>query len=164
MSHANACLTPRGRLKLARCVVEEGWPLRRAAERFQVSVPTAKRWADRYRDSGEAGMVDRSSRPARSPQRTHRRLEKKIKHLRTTRQLGPVQIASRLGLHASTVHRVIVRLGLPRLACVDPVTGQVVRREKPLRYERDAPGDLVHVDIKKLGNIPDGGGWRAVDP
>lgn len=161
MSHANACLTPRGRLKLARCVVEEGWPLRRAAERFQVSVPTAKRWADRYRESGEAGMVDRSSRPAHSPQRTHRRLEKKIKHLRTTRQLGPVQIASRLGLPASTVHRVIVRLGLPRLACVDPVTGQVVRREKPLRYERDAPGDLVHVDIKKLGNIPDGGGWRA---
>jgi transposase len=97
MSHANACLTPRGRLKLARCVVEDGWSLRRAAERFQVSVPTAKRWADRYRQLGEAGMLDRSSRPHRCPNRTHRRLEKKIKHLRTTKQLGPVQIAGLLG-------------------------------------------------------------------
>ena len=161
MSHANACLTPRGRLKLARCVVEDGWSLRRAAERFQVSVPTAKRWADRYRQLGEAGMVDRSSRPHRCPNRTHRRLEKRIKHLRTTKKLGPVQIAGRLGMHPSTVHRVITRLGLPRLALVDQATGEVIRREKALRYERKAPGDLIHVDIKKLGNIPDGGGWRV---
>jgi transposase InsO family protein len=160
MSHANACLTPRGRLKLARCVVEGGWSLRRAAERFQVSVPTAQRWAARYRQLGEAGMVDRSSRPHHSPNRTQRRVERKIKHLRTTKQLGPVQIAGRLGLHASTVHRVITRLGLPRLALVDQATGEVIRREKPVRYEHQAPGDLVHVDIKKLGNIPDGGGWR----
>jgi hypothetical protein len=162
MSHANACLTPRGRLKLARCVVEGGWPLRRAAERFQVSVPTAKRWADRYRESGPAGMVDRSSRPHCSPNRTHRRVEKKIKHLRTKKQLGPAQIASRLGMHASTVHRVIVRLGLPRLCLIDQATGEPIRRAKPRRYEHTYPGSLVHVDIKKLGNIPDGGGWRAV--
>ena len=160
MSHANACLTPRGRLKLARCVVEDGWSLRRAAERFQVSATTANRWADRYRQLGEAGMVDRSSRPHRSPNRTHTRLERKIKHLRTTKQLGPVQIAGRLGMHASTVHRVIVRLGLPRLTLLDQATGAVVRRDPPVRYEHGAPGDLVHVDIKKLGNIPDGGGWR----
>ncbi len=160
MSHANACLTARGRLKLARCVVEDVWPLRRAAERFQVSVPTAKRWADRYRQLGEAGMVDRSSRPHHSPNRTHPRVEKKIRHLRTTKQLGPVQIAGRLGMHASTVHRVIVRLGLPKLVLVDQATGELIRREKPRRYEHKAPGDLVHVDIKKLGNIPDGGGWR----
>jgi hypothetical protein len=139
MSHANACLTPRGRLKLARCVVEDGWSLRRAAERFQVSVPTAQRWAGRYRQLGEAGMVDRSSRPHHSPNRTHRRVERKIKHLRTTRQLGPVQIAGRLGLHASTVHRVITRLGLPRLALVDQATGEVIRRGKPVRYEHRAP-------------------------
>ena len=161
MSHANACLTPRGRLKLARCVVEDGWSLRRAAERFQGSVPTAQRWASRYRDLGEAGMVDRSSRPHHSPNRTHRRLEKKIKHLRTTKLLGPVQIAGRLEMHPSTVHRVITRLGLPRLVLVDRATGEVIRRDKPVRYERERPGDLVHVDIKKLGNIPDGGGWRV---
>jgi hypothetical protein len=106
-------------------------------------------------------MVDRSSRPHRCPNRTHRRLEKKIKHLRTTKQLGPVQIAGRLGMHPSTVHRVITRLGLPRLALVDQATGEVNRREKPLRYEHLRTGDLVHVDIKKLGNIPDGGGWHV---
>jgi transposase InsO family protein len=160
MSHANACLTPRGRLKLARCVVEDGWSLRRAAERFQVSPPTAQRWAARYRELGEDGMLDRSSRPHHCPNQTHRRVEKKIKHLRTKKQLGPVQIAGRLNMHASTVHRVITRLGLPKLALLDQATGELIRREKPVRYERAAPGDLVHVDIKKLGNIPDGGGWR----
>ena len=160
MSHANATLTPRGRLRLARCVVDEGWPLRRAAERFQVSPTTAARWASRYRDLGPAGMVDRSSRPHRSPRRTHRRLEAKIKHLRTSRQLGPVQIAGRLDMHASTVGRVIVRLGLPKLTGIDRATGLPVRRDPVVRYEHPHPGDMVHVDIKKLGNIPDGGGWR----
>jgi transposase InsO family protein len=161
MTHANACLTPKGRLKLARCVVEDGWSLRRAADRFQVSVPTAQRWAQRYRQHGEAGMEDRSSRPHHCPNQTHRRVEKKIKHLRTTKQLGPVQIAGRLGMHPSTVHRVITRLGLPKLTLLDQATGELIRREKPMRYEHQAPGELVHVDIKKLGNIPDGGGWRV---
>jgi Resolvase, N terminal domain/Homeodomain-like domain len=82
-------------------------------------VPTAKRWADPYRQDGEAAMVTRSSRPHRSPSRTHRRVEKKIKHLRTKKQLGPAQIAGRLGMHPSTVHRVIVRLGLPKLVLAD---------------------------------------------
>ncbi|GAA1533455.1 hypothetical protein GCM10009678_14720 [Actinomadura kijaniata] len=71
MVHRNAPLTPTGRLRLARCVVEEGWPLRRAAERFQVSHTTAQRWANRYRQHGQAGMVDRSSRPHRQPRPTH---------------------------------------------------------------------------------------------
>jgi transposase len=88
MSHANACLTPRGRLKLARCVVEDGWSLRRAADRFQVSVPTAQRWVQRYRELGEAGMVDRSSRPHHSPNRTPRRVERKIKHLQPRSPAG----------------------------------------------------------------------------
>lgn len=156
MPHRNATLTETGRLKLARCVVEEGWPLRRAAERFQVSVPTAKRWADRYRQDGPAGMVDRSSRPHRSPRATRRPVVRKIRHLRVRKGLGPVQIAGRLGLPASTVHRVIVREGLPRLADVDRATRAPIRR-----YERSRPGELVHVDIKKLGRIPDGGGWRV---
>jgi len=154
--HANAVLTERGRLLLARCVVEDGWPLRRAAERFQVSAPTAKRWADRYRAAGPAGMADRPSRPHHSPRATPRPVVRKICHLRVTRGLGPVQIGGRLGMPASTVHRVIRREGLPRLADADRATREPIRR-----YERDRPGELVHVDIKKLGKIPAGGGWRA---
>jgi transposase InsO family protein len=154
--HANAPLTERGRLRLARCVVEEGWSLRRAAERFQVSVPTAKRWADRYHAEGVCGMVDRSSRPHRFPRATRAPLVRKIKHLRTKQKLGPAMIAGRLGMHASTVHRVLVRERMPRLAHLDRPTSEPIRR-----YERAHPGDLVHVDIKKLGRIPDGGSWRT---
>lgn len=161
MPHANAPLTERGRLRLARCVVEEGWSLRRAAERFQVSHNTAQRWADRYRQAGVAGMADRSSRPHRSPRQTPRPTERKICHLRERRRLGPAAIAGRLGMHPSTVHRVLVRAGVPRLAAIDLATGQPIRRPPAQRYERDRPGELVHVDIKKLGRIPDGGGWRV---
>ena len=162
MPHANATLTERGRLKLAQCVVDDGWPLRRAAERFQVSPTTAKRWADRYRQLGAAGMVDRSSRPHRSPNRTRPPVERKILHLRKTKRLGPAAIAGRLGMHASTVHKVLVRHGVPKLTCIDLATGQPIRRQEPRRYEHPTPGDLVHVDVKKLGRIPDGGGWRAL--
>ncbi|MBX6722487.1 MAG: helix-turn-helix domain-containing protein, partial [Dactylosporangium sp.] len=143
------------RLKLAQCVVDEGWPIRRAAERFQVSPTTAKRWADRYRQLGAAGMVDRSSRPHHSPNRTRPPVERKILHLRKTKRLGPAAIAGRLGMHASTVHKVLVRHGVPKLTCVDLATGQPIRKEEPRRYEHPAPGDLVHVDVKKLGRIPD---------
>ncbi|QQQ73485.1 IS481 family transposase [Saccharothrix sp. 6-C] len=156
MTHANAPLTPAGRLRLARCVVEDRWPLRRAAERFQVSVSTAKRWTDRYRDQGGAGMVDRSSRPRTSPRRTPTRTERRIVKVRVLRRWGPARIASHLGLVCSTVHRVLVRYRLARLSHLDRATGRAVRR-----YEHAAPGDLVHVDIKKLGNIPDGGGHRV---
>ena len=156
MSHANATLTPRGRLLLARCVVEQGWTLRRAAERFQTSATTAKRWADRYREHGPAGMVDRPSRPHRSPRRTPTRRERRIIKVRVIRRWGPARIGFALGIHPSTVHRVLSRYGLARLTWLDRATGRVVRR-----YERTAPGDLVHVDVKKLGRIPDGGGWRV---
>src|SRR5262249_13607622 len=145
-----------GRLRLARCVVEEDWPLRRAAERFQVSPTTAARWAGRYRQLGAAGMADRSSRPHTSPGRTPARTERRVIGLRVSRRLGPARIAFRLGLNPSTVHKVLGRYGCPRLAHLDRATGEPVRR-----YERAAPGELVHVDIKKLGNIPDGGGWRT---
>jgi transposase InsO family protein len=148
-------------LKLAQCVVKDGWPLRRAAERYQVSVPTAKRWADRYRQLGEAGMVDRSSRPHRSPTRTPPKVERKVLHLRRSKRWGSAAIAARMGMPGSTVHKILVRHGLPKLAHLDLATGQPIRKEKPQRYEHPEPGDLVHVDIKKLGRIPDGGGWRA---
>jgi transposase-like protein len=156
MSHANAILTPKGRLRLAQCVVEEGWPLRRAAERFQVSVTTASRWAARYRDHGEHGMEDRSSRPVSSPMRTSVRRERRIIALRVNRRWGPARIGFLLGIHPSTVHRGLSRFGLARLSWLDRATGRVIRR-----YEHHRPGDLVHVDIKKLGRIPDGGGHRS---
>jgi len=155
--HRNAPLSETGRLRLARCVVEDRWPLRRAAERFQVSPTTAARWAGRYRRLGAAGMVDRSSRPHRSPRRTPTRTERRIIKVRVIRRWGPARIAYLLGLHPSTVHRVLARYRLARLSWLDRSTGRVVRR-----YERARPGELVHVDIKKLGKIPDGGGWRML--
>jgi transposase InsO family protein len=156
MSHANAKLAARGRLALARCVVDDGWPIRRAAERFQVSPTTAARWAGRYRQLGAVGMVDRSSRPHRSPRRTPTRVERRIIKVRVLRRWGPARIGFLLGLHPSTVHRVLTRFGLARLRWLDRATGRPVRR-----YEHPTPGDLVHVDIKKLGRIPDGGGHRV---
>ena len=155
MSHANAALTPKARLKLARLIVVDGWPIARAAERLGVSWPTAKRWADRYRQAGQAGMADRSSRPGSQPNRTPQPLVRKIVHLRWKQRLGPVAIADKVGLAASTVHAVLVRCRLNRLSHVDRVTGEPVRR-----YEHPHPGSLLHVDVKKLGNVPDGGGWR----
>lgn len=157
MSHANAALTPRGRLRLARLIVDEGWPIARAAERYEVSWPTAKRWADRYRAEGAAGMADRSCRPHHSPSRTPQPMVRKIVHLRWKQRLGPVQIAGRLGMPASTVHAVLTRCRLNRLSHIDRATGGPIRR-----YEHDRPGAMLHVDVKKLGNIPDGGGWRFV--
>jgi transposase InsO family protein len=132
--------------------------LRRAAERFQTSPTTAARWASRYRQCGIAGMVDRSSRPHRSPGRTPTRVERRIIKVRVIRRWGPARIGFLLGLHPSTVHRVLARYGLAKLSWLDRGTGRVIRR-----YEHDAPGDLVHVDIKKLGRIPDGGGHRVLE-
>lgn len=157
MSHANAALTPVQRLRVARLIVDDGWPVAHAAVFFHVAWPTAKRWADRYRAMGAAGMLDRSSRPHRSPNRTPPVLVRKIVHLRWKQRLGPVGIAGRLGMPASTVHAVLVRCRLNRLRHVDVRTGEPVRR-----YEHEYPGAMIHVDVKKLGNIPDGGGWRYV--
>jgi transposase InsO family protein len=153
--HRNAPLTELGRLRLARCVVEQGWPVARAAERFQVSRTTAGRWARRYRDQGPAGMADRSSRPHRSPRRTPAPLVRKVVHLRWTQRLGPAQIAPQVGLATSTVHGILVRCRINRLGHLDRATGQPIRR-----YEHPHPGALVHIDVKKLGNIPAGGGHR----
>jgi transposase InsO family protein len=160
MSHANACLTPRGRTKLASAIVDQGWTIRRAAERFQCSPATAKKWADRYRVGGVAAMVDRCSRPHVSPNQTPKRTERRIINLRFTRRWGPHRIAYHLHLSRSTVQAVLRRYRMPLLRHLDQNTGLAVRRPTPHRYEHPAPGDLVHVDIKKLGRIPDGGGHR----
>jgi len=156
-THANAALTPRARLRLARLIVDQGWPPARAAERYDVSGKTAKKWADRYRGEGPAGMADRSSAPRRQPNRTSAPMVRKIVHLRWKQRLGPVEIGDRLGLPPSTVHAVLVRCRLNRLCHVDRATGEPIRR-----YEHQQPGDLLHVDVKKLGKVPDGGGWRYV--
>jgi transposase InsO family protein len=157
VSHRNAPLSELGRLRLARCVVEDRWPLRRAAERFQVSATTAARWAGRYRLHGVAGMIDRSSRPRHSPARTPTRTERRIIKVRVLRRWGPARIGYLLGLHPSTVHRVLTRYRLAKLRWLDRPTGRVVRR-----MHSEHCGDLVHVDVKKLGKIPAGGGWRML--
>ena len=157
MSHRNAPLSETGRLRLARCVVEDGWPLRRAAERFQVAVTTAARWASRYRELGAAGMADRSSRPHRSPNQTPTRTERRIIKVRVLRRWGPARIGYLLGIHPSTVHRVLARYGVAKLRWLDRPTGRVIRR-----IETAQCGELVHVDVKKLGKIPAGGGWRML--
>ncbi|OBI08789.1 transposase, partial [Mycolicibacter heraklionensis] len=157
MSHRNAPLSETGRLRLARCVVEDGWPLRRAAERFQVAVTTAARWASRYRELGPAGMADRSSRPYRSPNQTPTRTERRIIKVRVLRRWGPARIGYLLGIHPSTVHRVLTRYGVAKLRWLDRPTGRVIRR-----IETSQCGELVHVDVKKLGKIPAGGGWRML--
>jgi transposase InsO family protein len=157
MSHANAALTPRHRLRLARLIVDEGWSTSRAAEFFHVSWRTAARWAQRYRLEGPAAMNDRPSARHTQHARTPVRVVRKIVHTRVKQRMGPVGIGAKLGVPASTVHAVLVRCRLNRLSHIDRVTGEPARR-----YEHERPGDLIHVDVTKFGNIPDGGGWRFV--
>ncbi|WP_191412384.1 IS481 family transposase [Salinibacterium sp. ZJ70] len=160
MTHANAPLAPEGRLRLARLIIEQGWSVRRAAERFQCSPATAAKWAARYR----AGipMTDRSSRPHRSPSRCPKRLERRIIALRFSRRWGPHRISYHLGVPRSTVGRVLERYRMPLLQHLDQSTGLPVRKPRSIRYEKARPGELVHVDIKKLGRIPNGGGHRML--
>ena len=155
MSHANAALTPRARLRLARLIVDDGWPPSVVAKMFMVSTVTARKWAARFRTEGAMGMQDRSSRPRSMPTKTPLPLIKRIVKARWRRRLGPAQIAGELGVAPSTVHAVLVRCRINRLSRIDRVTGEPIRR-----YEHDHPGSLIHVDVTKFGNIPDGGGHR----
>jgi len=153
--HGNARLTPVGRLTLV-MRIESGRPVAHVAAEMGISRPTAYKWWRRWQDEGEAGLVDRSSRPRSCPHRTSPEMEAQIAELRTTLKRGPARIGGQLGVPASTVHRVLCRLGLNRLAWIDRPTGRVIRR-----IHTDHPGELIHIDVKKLGRIPDGGGWRA---
>lgn len=162
VTHFNAPLTPEGRRKLVQLVVEDGWVHARAAERLQVSRATVSKWVHRYRAHGLAGLADRSSRPHLSPNRTDRRTERRIIALRFTHRWGPHRIGYHLHLPQSTVSKVIGRYRMPLLGHIDLNTGLPVRRPRPVRYEHDNPGDMVHIDVKKLGRIPDGGGWRTL--
>ena len=154
--HGNGRLTPLGRLTMV-LRIESGRPVAHVAAEMGISRPTAYKWWRRWQAEGLDGLVDRSSRPHRSPTRTAPELEAAIAELRQELKLGPVRIGWRLGVPASTVHRVLVRLGLNRLAWLDRPTGRVIRRIVTSRC-----GELVHMDVKKQGRIPLGGGWRAL--
>ncbi|MFD4743816.1 IS481 family transposase [Streptomyces virginiae] len=156
MSHRNARLTVHGRRILIERV-RSGRPVAHVAAEMGISRPTAHKWVRRWRSEGEAGLHDRSSRPHRTPHRTPAAVEERVCDLRRARKLGPARIGPILGLPTSTVHRILTRHRLNRLAWLDRPTGTVIRR-----YERDRPGELVHVDVKKLGRIPDGGGHRIL--
>ena len=154
--HGNARLTPLGRFTLV-MRIEDGRPVAHVAAEMGVSRPTAYKWWHRWLDEGPAGLADRPSRALSCPHRTAPEVEAAVAQLRTELKLGPARIAARLGLNPSTVHRVLCRLGLNRLVWLDRPTGRVIRR-----IETSRPGELVHVDVKKLGRIPDGGGWRVL--
>ena len=154
--HGNARLTPLGRFTLV-VRIQSGRPVAHVAHEMGVSRPTAYKWWRRWLEEGLDGLVDRPSRARSCPHRTPAAVEGAVAELRRELKLGPVRIAARLGLNPSTVHRVLCRLGLNRLAWLDRPTGRVIRR-----IVTSEPGELVHVDVKKLGRIPDGGGWRVL--
>jgi transposase InsO family protein len=153
--HANARLTPRGRRTLIERI-QIGRPVAHVAAEMGISRATAYKWWARFRHFGWAGLEDRSSRPSSCPHQTPRRIERRIEQLRRSRKLGPARIGGVLGMATSTVHRVLWRLGLNRLGWMDRPSGRVIRRIVMRR-----PGELVHLDVKKLGRIPTGGGWRV---
>lgn len=153
--HAKAPLTPEGRRRLCERI-EGGWTVAGAADSMGISRQTAHKWWRRYREAGEAGLVDRSSRPRSCPRRLDPRFERRLVELRRQRRLGPARLAAQAGVPASTLHRVLVRNGVSRLSDLDPTTGRVIRRIETIR-----PGELVHIDVKKLAKIPPGGGWRV---
>jgi transposase InsO family protein len=163
VAHANARLNHRGRQLLIERVIVQRWPVAHAAKAMSISRQCAYRWVRRWRAEGNPGLLDRSSRPHSSPARTSPTVEHAIITDRVEHRRGPAWIAARHPVCARTVSRVLTRHQLPPLAILDSITGEVIRSSKStaVRYERDLPGELVHMDVKKIGRIPDGGGWRA---
>ena len=162
MSQCRAHLTVFGRRLLVTRVVEQGWPVAHAAKAQGVSRQCAHRWIARWRAEGEAGLADRSSRPHHSPRRTSPEGEARIVAARVEHRRGQDWLGAELGLPARTVSRILRRHQLPYLHELDPITGVLIRASKTtgVRYEHDHPGSLVHTDVKKLGRIPEGGGWK----
>ena len=163
MSHRNARLTVHGRRLLVRRVRDQGQRVAHVAKAMGVSRQCAHRWVARFDTEGEAGLDDRSSRPHRFPTRTSAEVEQLVVEARIEHRRGQDWLGLELGVPARTVGRILRRHDLARLCECDPMTGDVVRASKTtaVRYERDRPGELVHMDVKKIGRIPDGGGWRA---
>lgn len=163
MSHRNAPLTPEGRRRLCERI-DNGRKICHVAAEAGISRGRLGYWYARWREFGEAGLIDGSSRPHRSPNQTPLEVEQRVCALRREHKEGPVQLAGRLlaegrVVPASTIHRILVRHGISRLRDLD-VTGADLR-EPVIRYEWPTAGAMLHVDVKKLGRIPDGGGWWA---
>lgn len=163
MSHANARLTVHGRQLLVDRILVDGRKPAHVAAELGVSRQCAYRWVRRFRAEGPAGLVDRSSRPHRCPRRTNAAVEAAVVDLRRTTRRGQDWIGAELGVPARTVSAILRRHHLPHLRDCDPLTGAVIRASKTtaVRYERARPGELIHMDVKKIGRIPNGGGWRA---
>ena len=162
MAHANARLTVHGRALLVERVLAGHRPAD-VAHQMGCSRATAYKWLRRFRAEGATGLVDRPSRPRHCPHRTPAPIEAQILETRRTHRRGAEWIGDELGVAASTVGRVLARHRMPLLRELDALTGEPVRRGpvSGVRYERERPGELIHIDVKKLGRIPDGGGWRA---
>ena len=154
--HPNAVLTPTGRRRMVACVVEDGWSVEAAAERFQIDAKTVRKWRDRFLAEGVDGLLDRTSRPHRTPNQTRPAMQRRVVELRRRHRWGAGHIGHELGLAPSTVQAILRRQGLGRLDRGDRATNL----DLPRRYQRDRPGELVHVDVKKISGIPTGGGWR----
>lgn len=153
--HPNAVLTPEGRRRMVACVLDDGWTIEATSKRFQVDAKTVRKWRDRFLADGFAGLFDRSSRPKSSPSRTPDAKRSEVIELRLQHRWGADHIGHEAGLAASTVQSILRAEGMSRLDSGDRATAEPVRR-----YQRDRPGELIHVDIKKIAAIPDGGGWR----
>ncbi len=163
VSHGNARLTAHGRLLIVQRH-QAGWPQAHIAKAMGISRKCVRTWIGRYAAEGEAGLLDRSSRPHSMPTRTSPSVEQSVVELRRQERRGQDWIATELGLSPRTVSRILRRHQLPYLHQCDPITGELIRSSKvtAVRYERSRPGELVHMDVKKLGRIPDGGGWAAL--
>ncbi|MEO6412233.1 MAG: IS481 family transposase [Pedococcus sp.] len=162
MAHGNARLTFHGRLLIVQRH-RQGWKQAHIAKAMGVSRKCVKTWIERHDSEGDAGLHDRSSRPRSSPTRTSAEIEHQVVALRVRERRGQDWIGPELGIPARTVSRILRRHHLPYLRECDPITGVVIRASKTtaVRYERARPGELVHMDVKKIGRIPDGGGWKA---
>jgi len=163
MGHRNARLTVYGRRLIVQRVRFEGMPVAHVAKAMGISRQCAHRWLARFDTEGEAGLEDRSSRPHCSPTRTSAQVEQRVVEARLEHRVGPDRLADELGIPARTISRILRRHQVPYLFECDPLTGEVIRASQATtrRYERATPGELIHVDVKKIGRIPDGGGWKA---
>jgi transposase InsO family protein len=163
VAHRNARLTFYGRCLIVDRVLGQGQKQAHVAAAMGVSRQCVNHWISRFRAGGTDGLHDRSSRPHSSPTTTSVEIETRVVAMREDQRRGQDWIGAELGVPARTVSRILRRHQLPYLRELDPLTGQVIRASKTTttRYERDRPGELVHMDVKKLGRIPDGGGWRA---
>ena len=163
MAHANARLNFRGRCLLVQRVRGDGRPVAHVAKELGISRQCAHRWVRRFDEEGWEGLEDRSSRPHSHPTRTPLTMERAVLQLRDQQRRGPDWIAAETGVPARTVTRILRRHDRPLLHQCDPLTGEVIRASKTtaVRYERALPGELIHMDVKKIGRIPAGGGWKA---